>query len=47
MRNELLSMYSSGNLKPHIQKVMPLDKTPEAIQMMVDRKAIGKLVIQI
>ncbi|NNF21398.1 MAG: NADPH:quinone oxidoreductase family protein [Saprospiraceae bacterium] len=47
MRNELLSMYSSGNLKPHIQKVMPLDKTPEAIQMMVDRKAIGKLVIKI
>lgn len=47
MRDELLSMYINGKLKPHIQKIFPLDQTPLAIQMMMDRKAIGKLVIKI
>lgn len=45
--NELIELFKDKKIKPHIQKVFPLAEAAAAIQMMADRKAIGKLVVNI
>lgn len=44
--NELLELTSSGQLRPHISGRFPLEQAGEAMRSMMDRKAIGKLVIE-
>lgn len=44
---ELLKLFSTGALKPHIHKIYSLEEGPEALQDMVDRKVKGKAVIKI
>ena len=43
----LIQLYAQGKLKPHIDKVYKLEEAPQALQDMMDRKAKGKLVIEI
>jgi NADPH2:quinone reductase len=45
--NELLAWYAQGQLKPHISKHFSLDDGPAAIRWMMDRKATGKVVIDV
>ena len=43
---ELIQMYTSGKLKPHIDKIYSLEETPQALQDIIDRKVKGKVVVQ-
>jgi NADPH2:quinone reductase len=42
---DLLDMVSKGTLKPHVSAHVPLEKAGEAIRMLMDRKAQGKVVV--
>ncbi|MBU6166193.1 MAG: NADPH:quinone oxidoreductase family protein [Alphaproteobacteria bacterium] len=44
---ELLGWYASGKLKPHVSRHFSLDEGPQAIRWMMDRKALGKIVLTI
>src|SRR4030095_10259105 len=42
---ELLAWYAAGQLKPCISHRLPLEKSVEAIRLLTDRKAYGKIVV--
>jgi NADPH:quinone reductase len=42
---ELLRWYGEGRLRPLISRRLPLEKTVEAIRLLIDRKAYGKIVV--
>lgn len=44
---QLFAWYSEGRLKPHVSNVLPLEQANEAIQLLVDRRATGKVVVKI
>jgi NADPH:quinone reductase-like Zn-dependent oxidoreductase len=44
---EICDMAESGALKPYIDKVFKLEKTPEALQYVIDRKGKGKVVVDV
>jgi NADPH2:quinone reductase len=41
----LLSWYAEGKLKPCISHRLPLERTVEAIRLLTDRRAHGKIVV--
>jgi NADPH2:quinone reductase len=43
--DELLRWYGEGRLRPLISHRVPLDRTVEAIRLLTDRKAHGKIVV--
>ncbi|MGF1599375.1 MAG: NADPH:quinone oxidoreductase family protein [Acidimicrobiales bacterium] len=43
---DLLEMTGSGKLNPHISERYSLDEAPKALRSMMDRRAIGKIVIE-
>ena len=43
---ELLELTSSGKLTPHVSGRYPLDRAGEALRSLMDRKAVGKVVIE-
>ncbi|WP_103332813.1 NADPH:quinone oxidoreductase family protein [Pseudotabrizicola formosa] len=43
----LMGWYGSGGLRPHISHHLPLDAAPEGLALLQDRKATGKVVVQI
>lgn len=43
----LLKAYAQGQLKPHIDKLIPLENAVEALQILANRQAKGKLVLQV
>lgn len=44
---QLMQWYAEGKVKPHIHKLYSLEDTPIALQEMMDRKVIGKVVVEI
>lgn len=44
---QLTTWFTDGTVSPHISKRYSLDEAPQALRDMMDRKAIGKLVIEI
>ena len=42
---ELLGLYQSGKLNPHVSKQYSLEEVPQALQDMMDRKVKGKIVV--
>ena len=42
---ELLGWLKEGKLKPHVSKRFPLERGGEAIRWMMDRKAMGKVLV--
>jgi NADPH2:quinone reductase len=44
---ELLTWYAEGKLKPHVSEHFSLEDGPKAIRWMMDRKAKGKVVLQV
>ena len=42
---ELMQMYVDGKIKPHVQATFPLERAGEAITMLAERKAMGKVVV--
>jgi NADPH2:quinone reductase len=43
---ELLELTSSGKLTPHVSGRYPLEQAGEALRSLMDRKAVGKVVIE-
>ena len=43
---ELVAWFRSGELKPHISDVLPLDEAGKAMRILADRRAMGKVVIE-
>jgi NADPH2:quinone reductase len=46
MMMELAQWLAQGKLKPHVSHVLPLERTAEALRMLLDRRVVGKLVIK-
>jgi NADPH2:quinone reductase len=44
---ELMALYAEGKIKPHVSAKFPLAKGADAIQHLMDRKATGKVVVEI
>ena len=44
---DLSAMFDSEKLDPRIDSVFPLERTGDALQKLLDREAIGKVVIQV
>jgi NADPH2:quinone reductase len=42
---ELLKWFAEGKLKPHVSAHLPLERGGEAIRMLMDRKAKGKVIL--
>lgn len=42
---EILNWYREGRLRPHVSARLPLDRGAEAIRMLMDRKATGKVIV--
>lgn len=42
---EILGWYREGRLRPHVSARLPLDRGAEAIRMLMDRKATGKVIL--
>ena len=43
--DELLAWYATGALKPLVTHRLPLERSVEAIRLLTDRKAHGKIVV--
>jgi NADPH2:quinone reductase len=41
----LLAWYAAGKLKPHVSHRLPLERSVEAIRLLTDRRALGKVVV--
>ena len=44
--SELLGWYADGRLHPHVSHVLPLAQAPEALTLLRDRRATGKVVVR-
>lgn len=42
---QLLKWYADGKLKPHIHKTFPIDDAPSAILELMERRAMGKVLV--
>ena len=43
---ELFDLYEEGKLKPLVSQVFPLEKYVDALNVFVERKAIGKICVK-
>jgi NADPH2:quinone reductase len=41
----LMAWYSEGKIKPHVSHTLPMEQAGDALQMMIDRKSTGKVVL--
>jgi len=44
---ELLSLHASGAISPHVSHQLPLDQANDALDLLRQRKATGKVVVTI
>ncbi|MGC6499590.1 MAG: NADPH:quinone oxidoreductase family protein [Henriciella sp.] len=44
---EMFELYSQGKIRPHVSNAYPLDRGADAIQELMDRKAMGKVVVTV
>ncbi len=44
---DLMNMYKEGKINPHISAKFPLSETAKALKSIIDRSAIGKVVVTI
>jgi NADPH2:quinone reductase len=42
---ELFRLFGEGRLRPRISRTYPLERAPEALQAMLDRTVVGKVVL--
>ena len=42
---DLFKLYAEGKVKPRVSATFPLEKAAEALEMMQDRKVLGKVVV--
>ena len=46
VRNDLLDFIATGKIRPHVSKRYSLEDAPLAYRELIDRKALGKVVIE-
>ena len=44
---DLFRMYADGQIKPRISARFPLEKAADALNLMQDRKVLGKVVLDV
>ena len=44
---EIVELYEQGKIKPHISNTYPLDKGPDAITELMERRAQGKVLVTV
>ena len=44
---DLFAMYADGQIKPRISARFPLEKAADALNLMMDRKVLGKVVLDV
>lgn len=44
---EIFELYEAGKIKPHVSNTYPLDKAPDAITELMERRAKGKVVVTV
>ncbi|NNK92662.1 MAG: NADPH:quinone oxidoreductase family protein [Acidimicrobiia bacterium] len=44
---ELMQMLADGTIAPHVSEVFDFDHAPDAIRHVIDRKALGKVVVSL
>lgn len=44
--DELLSLVASGEIRPHVSGRYPLERAGEALRALMDRKVVGKVVVE-
>ncbi len=44
--DELLGLVADGRIRPHVSERYPLDRAGEALRALMDRKAVGKVVVE-
>lgn len=44
---ELLAWHAAGKIRPHVSEVLPLERAPEALTRLIERRSRGKVVLQI
>jgi len=42
---ELMGWHAAGKLRPYVSEVMPLERASEALRRIMDRQAVGKIVL--
>jgi NADPH2:quinone reductase len=42
---EMSSWYVAGALRPRVSRLLPFNRAAEALRLLADRKAIGKIVL--
>jgi NADPH2:quinone reductase len=45
-RAELLELWRTGKLRPHVSSVYPLERAVDALRELAERRAVGKVVIE-
>ncbi len=45
--SDLMRLWEDGKLRPHVSSTYPLERAPEAIRELADRKAMGKVVVNV
>ena len=43
--DELIGLVAAGDLRPHVAGRYPLERAGEALRLLMDRKAVGKVVV--
>ncbi len=43
----ILRWLAEGEIRPHVDRVLPLDAAPEALRMIAERRAVGRVVLEI
>ena len=46
VEHDLWEFMASGRLKPHISRRYSLDEAPQALRDMMDRKVVGRVVVE-
>ncbi len=44
---QLTDWYAAGKLKPHIHQTLPLEEAPAALRELMERRALGKIVLTV
>jgi NADPH2:quinone reductase len=45
-REELFELFRTGAVRPEVSSAFDLDQVVDALQLVADRKAVGKVVIR-
>ena len=44
---EMMALYAEGGLKPEVSQVFPFDQAAQAIALLAERRALGKVVVRV